>query len=71
MMANGYHSSIKRAIFGNSMTDNDITSFLVKIGWGYTLFFVITALLRKLLGCQSVAPYGKFVDTSYLTGKVY
>ena len=67
-MDHEYHLSIKHFIFGENMTNKDITSLLIKIGWGYTLFFVGTAFVRKIFGAQSCAPYGKFLDSSYLTG---
>ena len=63
-----YHSSFKEICFGSNFTDKEITSLLFKIGWGYTLSFVASAIVGKLFGAASVAPYGKFVDTSKITG---
>ena len=63
-----YHSSFKETCFGSNVTDKEITSLLFKIGWGYTLSFVASAIVGKLFGAASVAPYGKFVDTSKITG---
>ena len=64
-----YHDMIKKAIFGKSVTDQDITTLLFKIGWAYTFFFVLNSVLGKFFGAKAVAPYGKFADSySYLTG---
>ena len=50
------------------MTNKGITTLLFKMGWGYTFCFVAWAVLGKIFGAKSVAPYGKFVDTSSITG---
>ena len=63
-----FHNMIRNFVFGETYTDKDVVSLLVKIGWGYTICFVLWAILGKVLGVKSVAPYGKFVDTSILTG---
>ena len=63
-----FHNMIRNFIFGESFTDKDVISLLFKIGWGYTICFVLWAILGKVFGVKSVAPYGKFVDTSILTG---
>jgi len=63
-----YHDMIKKAIFGISVTDQDITTLLFKIGWAYIFFFVLNSVLGKFFGAKAVAPYGKFADSySYLT----
>ena len=64
-----FHNMIRNFVFDQTYTDKDVVSLLVKIGWGYTISFVLWAVLGKVLGVKSVAPYGKFVDTSILTGK--
>ena len=64
-----YHNMIKNTIFGENVTDQDVTSILSKIGWVYTFLFVLNSALGKFLGAKAVAPYGKFADSySYLTG---
>ena len=63
-----YHNMVRNFVFGESFTDKDVISLLFKIGWGYTISFVLWAILGKIFGVKSVAPYGKFVDTSILTG---
>lgn len=63
-----YHNMVRKFVFGESFTDKDVISLLFKIGWGYTISFVLWAILGKSFGVKSVAPYGKFVDTSILTG---
>ena len=50
------------------MTNKEITTLLFKLGWGYTFLFVVWAVLGKKFGVKAVAPYGKFVDTSNITG---
>ena len=62
------HSAVKHMLFGENMTNKEITTLLFKLGWGYTFCFVASAVLGKIFGAKSVAPYGKFVDTSSITG---
>ena len=68
-MEHMYHSTIIHMLFGENMTNKEITTLLFKLGWGYTFFFVVWAVLGKMFGVKAVAPYGKFVDTSSLTGR--
>ena len=68
ILDNSYHSLVKNIFFGLNVTNKEITSILFKVGCGYTFLFVVSALVGKIIGAKSVAPYGKFVDTSSITG---
>ena len=63
-----YHTMVRNMVFGENSTDKEVTSLLFTIGWGYTFCFVLWGIVGKVFGVKAVAPYGKFVDTSYLTG---
>ena len=62
VMSSGWHSTIKNTIFGDNVTNSDITSLMVKIGWVYTLFFIAVGYVGK-----QAAPYGKHAASSTST----
>jgi len=65
-----YHTTVRNMVFGENSTDKEVTSLLFKLGWGYTFCFVLWGIIGKVFGVKAVAPYGKFVDTSFLTGNL-
>jgi hypothetical protein len=67
-MEHTYHSILKHMLFGENITNREITTLLSTLGWGYTFCFVAWAVVGKIFGAKCVAPYGKFVDASSITG---